>query len=426
MKPLTEVRDWRWVHGVAVLVVLALFLYELGGVLSPLVLFLALAALMIPYSGSAFHRLVLLTAATLVALWMLKDLGTLLAPFVLAFVLAYVLDPVVDRLVALRVPRGLAILVLALPVLAALALLIFLGIPLLTDQVQSLIRQAPQAVEQLAAWIENAQASLLVADIPFIDEEALSAQLRSLSPASITAYLEQQQTALGRRAWEAVLGLGRGIGTVFTIIGYLVLTPVLTFYLLRDWDRIMARLRSYIPRRRKSRWTAFFRDYDHLLSRYLRGQLLAAAIVGVLTWIGLWIAGFPYPGLVGAVAGVFNIVPYLGLVVSLVPALLIAILSGAFLENILRLAIVFGIVQMLDGNVIGPRIVGESVGLHPVWVMLAVAVGGFFYGFVGLLVAIPGAILAKLLLEAGLERYRRSELFLGGTGEEAGETAPAP
>ena len=419
MKPLTQVQDWRWVHGVAVLVVLGLFLYELGGVLSPLVLFLALAALLIPYSGSTFHRLLLLTTGTLVALWMLKELGTLLAPFVLAFVLAYVLDPVVDRLVALRVPRALAIMVLALPVLGALALLIFLGIPLLTEQVRSLIRQAPQAVEQLAVWIENLQANLLVADLPFINEEALATQLRSLSPASITAYLEEQQTALAQRAWEGVLGLGRGIGTVFTIIGYLVLTPVLTFYLLRDWDRITAQLRSYIPHRRKGRWTAFLREYDRLLSRYLRGQLLAAATVGVLTWIGLWIAGFPYPGLVGAVAGVFNIVPYLGLVVSLVPALLIAILSGAFFENILRLAIVFGIVQMLDGNVIGPRIVGESVGLHPVWVMLAVAVGGFFYGFVGLLIAIPSAILGKLLLEAGLKRYRTSEIFLGGGAETA-------
>ena len=419
MKPLTQVRDWRWVHGVAVLVVLALFFYELGAVLSPLVLFLALAALMIPYSGSTFHRLLLLTTGTLVALWMLKDLGTLLAPFVLAFVLAYVLDPVVDRLVALKVPRSLGILLLSLPVLGALALLLLLGIPLLAEQVQSLIRRAPQAVEQLATWIDNLQANILGADLPFIDEEAVAGELRSLSPARITTYLEEQQTVLVRRGWEAVLGLGRGLGTVFTVVGYLVVTPVLTFYLLRDWDRIMAQLRSYIPQRRKGRWTAFLGEYDHLLSRYLRGQLLAAAIVGVLTWIGLWIAGFPYPGLVGAVAGVFNIVPYLGLVVSLVPALIITILSGAFLENLLRLAIVFGIVQFLDGNVVGPRIVGESVGLHPVWVMLAVAVGGFFYGFVGLLLAIPGAILAKLLLEAGLERYRRSAIFLDRDAEPA-------
>src|SRR5690606_15917010 len=125
-----------------------------------------------------------------------------------------------------------------------------------------------------------------------------------------------RHAALAQGAWAAVLGLGRGLGTVFTILGYVVLTPVLTFYLLLDWDRLVQGVLSYVPRPREARWTAFLREYDRLLSRYLRGQLFAAAIVGVLAWLGLWIAGFPYPGLVGVVAGVFNVVPYLGLVVS--------------------------------------------------------------------------------------------------------------
>lgn len=420
MKPLTEVRDWRWVHGAAVLVVLALFFYELGEVLSPLVLYLALVALLLPYAGSAFHRLVLLVTGVLVSLWMLKDMGTLLAPFVLALVLAYVLDPLVDRLVRLRLPRSLAILVLSLPVIAGLFLLVFLGIPALAHQIESLIRRAPEAVERVAAWIEGLQAGLLGIDLPFVDERDLALRLRALTPENIVDWLQARQAALGEGAWAAVLGFGRGIGTFFTVVGYVVLTPVLTFYLLRDWDRILARLDDYIPRPRHAAATRFLKEYDRLLSRYLRGQLLAAAIVGVLTWLGLWIAGFPYAGLVGAIAGVFNIVPYLGLVVSLFPALIIAIVSGAFLSNVAKIAIVFGVVQILDGNVIGPRIVGESVGLHPVWVILAIALAGFFFGFVGLLIAIPGAILAKLLLEAGLERYRASEVY-GGVSGRVGE-----
>ncbi|MEJ2501864.1 MAG: AI-2E family transporter, partial [Gemmatimonadota bacterium] len=125
-------------HGLAVLLVLGLFFWTLGDVLSPLVLFLALTVLMIPYSGSPFHQLLIVTTGILAGLWMLADLGTLLAPFVLAFVLAYVLDPVVDRLER-RVPRGLAILTLGLPVLGALGLLVFLGIPALAREVQDLI-----------------------------------------------------------------------------------------------------------------------------------------------------------------------------------------------------------------------------------------------------------------------------------------------
>ena len=421
MKRLAGVRDWRLIHGAAVLLVLALLLFQLRPVLSPLVLFAALVVLMIPYSGSQFHRLLLLTATVLVGLWMLRALGTLLAPFILAFVLAYILDPLVDRLQRWRIPRSLAVLLLALPAVGAFVALIVAGIPALAGQVEALIERVPDAVERVAEWVEGLQAGLLGVDLPLVDERELAARLRGLSPEAVTGFLEQQRTQIAERSWEAVLGLGRGIGTVFTILGYLILTPVLTFYLLRDWDRIMARVSTNIPRQRAASWTAFGREYDRLLSRYLRGQLIAAAIVGVLTWLGLLIAGFPYSGLVGAVAGVFNIVPYLGLPVSLIPAIVIALVSGSFLASMLKIVIVFGIVQVLDGNIIGPRIVGESTGLHPVWVILAITVAGVAYGFVGFLLAIPAAILVKLLVEAGLGRYRRSEIYLGsGAGSASG------
>jgi predicted PurR-regulated permease PerM len=419
MKPLSQAADWRLVHGVAVLIVLGLFLWALGDVLSPLVLFVAFLVLMSPYSGSAFHRLLVLTVSGLAALWMLADMGTLLAPFVLAFILAYILDPLVDRLVDLRVPRSLAIVLLALPVVGGFGALLFFGIPALAEQIQSLIRRMPELLERLATWIEGLPAGILGLDLPLLDEEAIAQRLRSISPEAVIAFLNEQQAAIAGRAWQGVLGLGRGLGTLVLVVSYTILTPVVTFYLLRDWDRLVARMTSYVPRPRVERWTAFANEYDRLLSRYLRGQMLAAAIVGVLTWIGLWIAGFPYSGLVGAVAGVFNVVPYLGLPVSLIPAVVIAIVSGSFWASALKILIVFGIVQFLDGNVVGPRIVGESVGLHPVWVMLAIAVAGFFFGFVGLLLAIPGAILIKLSLQSGLERYRASAVYLGD--EPAGE-----
>ena len=413
MKPITEDRDWRLMHGAAVVLVLALFLWELGDVLSPLILFVAFLALMTPYSGSSFHRLLVLTVGGLVTLWMLVDLGALLAPFVLAFILAYILDPLVDRLEALRVPRSLAILILALPVLGAVVALLLVGVPALAEQVESLIQRAPELVQRIATWVEGLQTGILGLDLPLIDEEAIAQRLRSISPSAVITFLEEQQSAIAQRAWQGVLGLGRGLGTAIVVISYAVLTPVLTFYLLRDWDTIVERMASYVPRRRIDRWTAFVQQYDRLLSRYLRGQVLAAAAVGVLTWVGLWVAGFPYSGLVGAVAGVFNVVPYLGLPVSLIPAVIIAIISGSFWASILKVAIVFAIVQFLDGNVIAPRIVGESVGLHPVWVMLAIAVAGFIFGFVGLLLAIPAAILVKISVEEGLERYKQSAVYLG-------------
>jgi predicted PurR-regulated permease PerM len=140
---------------------------------------------------------------------------------------------------------------------------------------------------------------------------------------------------------------------------------------------------------------------------------LAGLIVGVLTFLGLWIAGFPYPGLVAVVAGVFNVIPYLGLIVSAVPAIIIALLSGDIAASFLKVGIVFAIVQTIDSTVTGPRIVGESTGLHPVWVILALAVGGSFFGFTGLLLAMPAAVFIKLLVRNAVARYRESRVFEG-------------
>ena len=139
-----------------------------------------------------------------------------------------------------------------------------------------------------------------------------------------------------------------------------------------------------------------------------------------MTWLLLWALGFPYPALVGAVAGVFNLIPYLGLAVSAIPAILISLLSGNILGSLAKAGIVFGIVQTLDGSVIGPRIVGESVGLHPVWVILALAVGSFFFGFVGLLLAMPAAVFIKLIVREAVKRYEQSRVYEGEMRPDTG------
>jgi predicted PurR-regulated permease PerM len=190
-----------------------------------------------------------------------------------------------------------------------------------------------------------------------------------------------------------------------------VLTPVLTFYLLRDWDDLLDRISDLIPPARRPAIFDFAVEYDDLLGRYLRGQILVAVLVGSVTALGFWLTGFPYAALMGVLVAVFGIIPYLGLALSLVPALLIAITSGDVGLSLLKVAGVFAIAQGLEGTVISPRIVGDSVGLHPVLVVLALAVGGFYFGFAGLLLGVPGAVGVKLLVVRGVERYRASRLY---------------
>lgn len=403
--------EWRVVYGLIVLATACVLALSMRTVLSPLLAFGLFLLLLSPYSGTRRHLIVVLAASLLLFIWLLDTLGGVLAPFIVAIVVAYILDPLVDRLEEKRVPRLAGVAILGLPVLAGIALLVIFGIPALANQIEELAEQVPDALERIVTWLEGMRTGVIRLNLPFIDTERLANQL---SNERIAEYIAQRQAAIAESTWGAVLGVGRGFGVAFTIIGYVLLTPVLIVYLLRDFNKLMARAGELVPDTKRERWFAFLHEYDTLLSRFLRGQVLAAAIVGVLTWIGLSIAGFPYASLVGAIAGVFNLVPYLGLIASIIPVLLIALLTGSFLASILKAGIVFAIVQLIDGSITGPRIVGGSVGLHPIWVILALAVGAFFFGFVGLLLAMPAAVLIKLLLRESLARYRASQLF-GGT-----------
>lgn len=413
-----EARSRRHVYTGVLLGAFALFLYTTLPVLTPIVLYLVLLVLAAPYAHERGVLLMLLAATLVLFFWLLEALGGVITPFIIALVLAYILDPAVDALERRRVPRALAILLLALPVLALIALGIALGIPALFRQVSEIVEAAPAAFERLRAQAIASNGRILGIDLPLVDERRLLEPLFAIDAQRVEAFVRERQQMIAQNAWGAILGVGRRLGVVFTILGYLVLVPVLTYYLLHDFDVIRARLGGLIPPPRRESWLGFLRQYDGLVSRYLRGQLLAATTVGVLTTLGLWALGFPYPALVGVVAGVFNLVPYLGLIVSLVPAVIIALLSGEILASFGKIAIVFGIVQALDGTVIGPKIIGGSVGLHPAWVILALAAGGLFFGFVGLLIAVPMALLVKLLAVRGIERYRESRLYrTGSTGQ---------
>jgi predicted PurR-regulated permease PerM len=261
--------------------------------------------------------------------------------------------------------------------------------------------------------METLQDRILLVDLPLVEEEALVERLRSVDAAAVMTYLEERKETIVTGIWTGVLGFGRGLGSFFTILGYTVLTPVLTFYLLRDYDKLMERVRDLIPQKQRKEVLAIAGEYHRLLSRYLRGQVTVALILGVITTVGLLLFRFPSAFLLGALVAVFSVVPYLGLVLSLLPALVIAVVSGNVGFSLLTIAIVYGGSQALEGTVISPRIVGDSVGLHPVWVVLALAVAGYFLGFVGLLMAVPLAVAVKLLVIRGVQQYRESRMFRG-------------
>ncbi len=399
---------WRVLQAIVALFVFGLLVFGVQELLNPFVLFLILLIVLIPFRRAPGYVLLVSVAAILTMYWLLATTGFLLAPFVLGFGLAYVLDPLVDALVERRVARSLAIVLLALPVVGAGAAAVLFGIPALVGQIDDLVQAAPELVALVGDWLSGIRE--FVVGIPGVGEDVVP-DLANLDPEEIVAFLQERREQLASGTWRGVLGLGRGLGSAATVAGYVFLTPILTFYLLRDYDGILARLRGLLPRSREAGVVEFAREYDVLLSRYLRGQLTVALIIGVLTGTLLLVVQFPYAFLLGALAGVMGLIPFLGLVLSIIPAVIIALVSSNVLWSLAKVAFVYGLVQILDSGIISPRVVGDSVGLHPVWIVLALSVGGFFFGFVGLLISVPAAVGVKLVMVRGLERYRSSELY---------------
>ncbi len=400
--------SWRFVQGAVLVLAAGFFLFGLRDLLNPFLLYWVVVALLVPFRGIRGHALVVTVATVLAGLWVLDTAGSLLAPFFLAFVLAYILDPLADRVSAHpRVNRTAAILLILVPALAAAAAALGLGLP-------EAVRQAGALIADLADWVRGLDPAELDIDIPFVDEAAALASLQSLDAETVGAFLEERKATIARGAWETFLGLGRGVGALFTVLSYLVLTPVLMFYLLRDYDGIVARADDLLPGRMRQGARDFFREYDDLLSRYLRGQVATALLTGAITWVGLVVVGFPYAFMLGVTVAVLGVVPYLGVVVSLIPAVILALASGDVGMSLVKVGVVYGVAQGLESAVLSPRIVGESVGLHPVWIVLALSLGGFYFGFVGLLIGVPLAVAVKLLLLRALERYRDSALYRQG------------
>ncbi len=380
----------------------------------PVVLPLTLLALW-PLRERPGMKIAIGTAVGLTIIWGLKLYGGLLGPFLLALALAYLLAPLVAALEQRRVSRGLAILLVAIPPLAAFVLLIALAGPQLWGQAVTLVSMLPRFATTLLDLLSSVRAR--AETLPFLTE-AQRTWIHDLNAEELAALLQQNADAILAEFGQWALAFLRQLGTIVGFLGYLVVTPVVAFYLLRDWRPLLTFLEELIPTRERPGVVTFIDEYDRSLGRFVRGQLTEATLVGILTGTGLAILGVPSALLLGVIAGICNVIPYIGLAISIVPALVVALTMDSPLGGLLRVGAVFLVVQFIDGSVTGPKIVGESVGLHPVVIMLALAFGGAVLGFAGLLLAIPLAVLVKMLGSRLLARYRASAVY-GATAEPA-------
>jgi predicted PurR-regulated permease PerM len=350
-----------------------------------------------PVTGADRRALwwVAIGAAALLALYWLRPV---LTPFFLGAVLAYVWQPLITRLTRTRLPRTLAVVVAILLEALIVGLLALAVLPLFIKELAQLSAQLPSVLERLnenlAPWIK----SRLGVDV------ALDAA--SLKEAVAEAIRNSEGLGMSLLNSLRIGGLG-----LLGLFANLVLTPVVQFFLMRDWELILARIRALIPPRTRPQVTGFAREADEALSQYLHGQVLVILVMTVYYTVGLWLTGLEFFLPIGIITGALVFVPYVGAATGFILATLAALLQFQEMNGVIWVWVVFGIGQAIEGNFITPKLVGERIGLHPVAVIFALLAFGQLFGFAGLLIALPASAVLLVALRKLKLRYEQSSLY---------------
>lgn len=344
--------------------------------------------------------------------WLVYLLAPILTPFLVSALLAYLGDPLVDRLEARRVPRSAAVTLVFVVLFALVLALLLLLVPLIEGQISRLL-------ERLPGYLEWARGTLLVR-VQGLLPEGQWPDLPSLQKA-ISAHWGKAGGLLSW-LWESVRSSG---GALVLWLGNLLLIPVLTFYLLRDWDHLVAGVRALLPRSSALLWCRLAAESDAVLGAFLRGQLTVMAVLALIYSVGLGLAGLDLALLLGVFAGLLSFVPYLGPIVGIASAGVAAYLQFQGLDGLPWVIVVFVVGQLVEGMWLTPRLVGERIGLHPVAVIFAVMAGGQLYGFVGVLLALPVAAVAMVMIRHVVATYRAANACVPDVVAGAAQPLPA-
>lgn len=336
-------------------------------------------------------------ALFLIAVFLLR---AVLLPFVAGMAVAYLLDPVCDWLEGRGLSRTLATTLLTVVFLILFVSGILVLIPLLAGQAVSLLERTPGYLEALRGLFER-----LLAVVETRIDPAMAARIGGAVAGSADNLVAWMTGLLGR-----VISGGVALTNLLSL---LVITPVVAFYLLRDWDRIVARVDSWLPRDHAGTIREQAVEVDRTLAGFLRGQGTVCVILGVFYAIALSLAGLDFALVIGLLAGLLSFIPYVGAIIGLVLSVGLALMQFDEWTRIAMIAVIFFIGQAVEGNLLTPKLVGERVGLHPLWVIFGLLAGGTLFGFVGILLAIPVAAVIGVAMRFALGRYMDGPYYRG-------------
>ncbi len=323
--------------------------------------------------------------------WVLYLLAPILVPFVASALLAYLGDPLADRLQKLKLPRTVAVAAVFVLTFVVLALLVLLIGPLVAKQVGALFDALPEIARRAEqVWLPTIFAWLNVE--PGTD-------------VGIGPFLSRYGEMFGNWSGKVLLSVGKSGGALAAAVLSLFLIPIITFYMLRDWDSIVVHLGALVPESQRETVFQLARESDEVLSAFLRGQLLVMLALAFIYSLGLSLVGVEFAIAIGVVSGLVSFVPYLGFVFGITLAGLTVAMQPDPLLPLLGVLATFSIAQLIEGSLLTPKLVGDRIGLHPVIVIFAVAAGGQLFGFFGILLALPAAAVLSVLVRFAYNRY---------------------
>jgi predicted PurR-regulated permease PerM len=390
-------RKYGWIFpSVVVLVLMAGLMWYERAALTPLVLGALLLYILEDLKEFLVARRLSIGISVLLAIWILVNGQGVLFPFVVAFILAFLLDPLINRLMRWNLSRIQAVLLLSFFVLGLFVFSGFILIPNLLDDIQQLIARLPSLLDTLFSYSERYMAKL----INLLDTDSLKLK------ESITAQITSRIEVILSNIMKALMS----IGVLFGYFLNVVLVPVLTFYFLKDFDKLRQWFMEFFPRKKRNLTVFYLWRMNRILGGFFRGQIIVCFYVGVLTTLGFLLFRLPFAIFIGIVTGVLNIIPFIGLYVSLGLAILVSLFAPHPGILILKVLMVFAVVQGLENYVISPKVVGDRLGLHPIAVIFSILIFSKFFGLWGLLIGIPCAALIKFFIDEWKRHLKWHEL----------------
>jgi predicted PurR-regulated permease PerM len=323
----------------------------------------------------------------------------ILLPFVVGLLVAYFLDPLADKLEEAKVPRSLASIMIVTSFGLLIVLIGAFIMPVLVAQATKLIANLPHFVADINdKYIPRLWALL----------DRLNPDMVQNLKDSASKYMSEAVTVSGAFA----AGFVKSGVAFLNLVSLIFISPIVAFYILRDWDHITAKVDSWLPRKHAATIRQQLRLMDRAISGFVRGQTNVCMLLAIFYATGLSLVGLESGFLIGFMTGAFSFIPYVGMMLGMATGLIVAFLTTHDMQHVLTVLGVFLVGQFIEGNFIAPKLVGDKVGVHPVWIMFALLAGGVLMGFLGILIAVPALAVIAVLVRFALQQYLQSSLYL--------------